>query len=455
MITDLQTRILSSPFDIPLNHPRDLARAVEIHEQADPGVAIARLREFAFFGITERMRESLDLLAYRFSWRRTATEPHLNQGPGRPRRDDISGRTLQALERLNRRDIELYTGARQLFHEEWENMMGQLLEDNARAMRRDSPRLVLTTVDYRFTEPVPGEGWHFPEKDGDLSWCWTGPDCRSTLDLHIAEDHDYLLAFHILAASSPDILSSLRLEVNGKELVIAQETLPLPRGWTFYALIRRSVLDPGCQSTRLTFVVNRTIAPKQSSGSLPSARLVGLAFAWVRIAPSVRKEDCIVDFRAPVLGDGWYLPESADGEFWTWSGPQAESTVFVQLAADKDLNVNIHARFAIDQETLDGFEFSVNGVPISLAMAPIASGGVVFEGVVPREAVGRSEGFARLSFRVGETKVPEGVSPDNQPPRRLGIAVQFVRLWDGSSFDPTVTAGQMNPHEDARPLAGE
>lgn len=76
--------------------------------------AMSRLAKFAAVGLTERFDESLALLQGAFGWRVRPGAPE-NVGENRPPRVDVGEEALQAIERFNRFDLELYRFASDLF----------------------------------------------------------------------------------------------------------------------------------------------------------------------------------------------------------------------------------------------------------------------------------------------------------------------------------------------------
>ena len=76
--------------------------------------ATSKLAMFAAVGLTERFDESRALLARVFGW---GTHPYVvqNVGANRPRRSALDPETIEALERCNRLDLELYQYASALF----------------------------------------------------------------------------------------------------------------------------------------------------------------------------------------------------------------------------------------------------------------------------------------------------------------------------------------------------
>jgi Sulfotransferase family. len=99
-----QTRRLAGEMNLPFGRvtPAMLERA------------ISRLARFAVVGVTERFDESLILLRRAFGWRVRPASAQ-NVGENRPPRVDVSEEALEAIERCNRFDRELYRFASDLF----------------------------------------------------------------------------------------------------------------------------------------------------------------------------------------------------------------------------------------------------------------------------------------------------------------------------------------------------
>jgi hypothetical protein len=90
-------------------------------------LAKKRVESFAFFGITERMRDSMNLLAFRFGFFPDFPVPWLNTSVNRSGMGELSTDELDAIRELTVLDQELYSWACQLFEERVEEMMRSLL----------------------------------------------------------------------------------------------------------------------------------------------------------------------------------------------------------------------------------------------------------------------------------------------------------------------------------------
>jgi len=141
---------------------------------------------------------------------------------------------------------------------------------------------MLSSYRFEFDRPAPGAGWSQPEQ----SRMWTsGPE--STLDLWLEGGTDYRMQFRIVAAMSPDILSSLQVAVNGHPVTLVAR--PDVGGAVIYAgAICAGVVDADPDDTRIVFTVDRVVTPK-SLGMNDDERTLGVMFDWIRIEPRSKK----------------------------------------------------------------------------------------------------------------------------------------------------------------------
>jgi hypothetical protein len=115
--------------------------------------AVARLDGFAFVGITERLRETLRLLAYTFGWDELAETPRLNVTNWRVDQGTVAQPTSAAIHELTRLDAALYAHARELFAARYE----QMLRDQAAeaAQRGGEPNRPVVRMDLLSPLPPP------------------------------------------------------------------------------------------------------------------------------------------------------------------------------------------------------------------------------------------------------------------------------------------------------------
>lgn len=90
-------------------------------------IAKKRLEECCFFGITERMQDSMCLLTYVMNFYPDFSVPRLNISSNRPSDHEISAETIHAINEITRLDQELYDWACQFFEDRFREMTKSLL----------------------------------------------------------------------------------------------------------------------------------------------------------------------------------------------------------------------------------------------------------------------------------------------------------------------------------------
>lgn len=152
-IVNTQTLFLAADFDYeklssdPVGYGRAAVKefAARKHDRTLLDLARKRLESFAFFGITERMRDSMSLLAYTLDFFPDFTVPRLNTSSSRTGIGELSEDELSAIRELTALDQELYVWACQLFEERMGDMLHSLLAER-----------------YRQSETVVRKSWHAP-----------------------------------------------------------------------------------------------------------------------------------------------------------------------------------------------------------------------------------------------------------------------------------------------------
>lgn len=107
-----------------LGGKRDLAPR-GLSNEAMLEIAMRRLEQFPFVGLTERFEDSVQLLHFTFGWENPLEIPRINAAPTPTRREDISPTELDAIRERTVLDAELYRFAVSIFEERW----GQLSSD--------------------------------------------------------------------------------------------------------------------------------------------------------------------------------------------------------------------------------------------------------------------------------------------------------------------------------------
>ena len=284
-VTNLQTRYLASAFEPEIGRPSDILSSREKIESIDLEVAKNRLQEMPFFGVCDRFEDSLALLACSFGWRSTPFTPALNMAPSRIARNELQASTLQRLSELNDIDLTLYTWASELFELRMRGFRIALLDLNfiQRYRLRNVPNL--KSVEYRFDEPIPGVGWHFPEVVGSDTWCWTGPEILSTLDFPLAADRDLQVEIAAKFAIDVDTLMEFAFAVNGSLVPLTMKRVPAG-GVLYEGVVPSEAIRRSEGFARLSFQVKETKFPKGIDPSDPGARRLGIALEYVRLWPA-------------------------------------------------------------------------------------------------------------------------------------------------------------------------
>jgi hypothetical protein len=152
-IVNTQTLFLSAELDFerlsrdPVGYGRAAVKefAARRHDRALLDVAKRRLESFAFFGITERMQDSMSLLVHALGYFPQFSVPKLNSASAQPTKYELSAEELDAINELVPLDQELYAWGCQLF----EDRMGELL----RSLLNDR---------YERSETLVKKSWHGP-----------------------------------------------------------------------------------------------------------------------------------------------------------------------------------------------------------------------------------------------------------------------------------------------------
>ncbi len=276
--------------------------------------ATSELEGLAFVGIVERMQESLDLFSYRFGVY-PQRNVEVNTTPSRRQKTPWPAAILERIAALNRVDIELYRRAIDLFERRHEAMRADLARRfpaaalpstgvTARAAGGDGQAALLECRLNAHYEScyrergVPrvkslnrtlafgplGNGWQAWEGSPERGYRWTGPGHESTLDLPLATERSVRISMRIGDIASWEILKSLRLTVNGREIVLRRISLG-PRWHWITGHASAAQLASEKPFTRIVLHVSKTLAAPVFRKKTRDTRVLGLAVKWIRIEP--------------------------------------------------------------------------------------------------------------------------------------------------------------------------
>lgn len=111
-------------------------------------LAKENLERMAFFGLTERFKESMQLLAHTFDWPMPHDIPMLNTAPEPFDFSKLKPETLELIKAKNPIDLELYKFAVPLFEKRYQQMIEEMLDENYRLRHPNGtePQTLVATV---------------------------------------------------------------------------------------------------------------------------------------------------------------------------------------------------------------------------------------------------------------------------------------------------------------------
>ena len=126
-----------------------------------------------------------------------------------------------------------------------------------------------------FERDLCGDGWHPTEQIEQISYRWMS-QTSSKIDMHLTSKTDYRITVQVFSAISDEVMSTLRLNVNGETLPLISADAPA----RYQADLPSEIVDRNLHATQFTFTVERTETP--FSGD---TRPLGVAFDWVEVTP--------------------------------------------------------------------------------------------------------------------------------------------------------------------------
>lgn len=135
-------------------------------------------------------------------------------------------------------------------------------------------------------QPQPGLEWHGVERDPRHgAFQWSGPATSSSLHLPLVNDRDLEITFRVLHWLAPDVVDSLRLEVNGEPVVLTRRADEAGAA-LFDGRLPAAALAQSSGAPRLTFRVSRTVAPVELDPASVDRRRLGVALNWIEVRPA-------------------------------------------------------------------------------------------------------------------------------------------------------------------------
>ena len=272
-------------------------------------IAKQHLLECRFFGLVERMKDSLFLLHYTFAWRPVHDVLKLNLIPVKNLDEKLTEDADRILEKRTMVDAKLYEFAQQIFDERYSQMIKDLKKKyNETSLTNNPPydivyellekhyndhfeesRPKVQLINYTFNQALDGDGWHEREIEptSKIIFRWSGPGKTSSIDLPLSREKDLKIQFHIIDYMAMNILESLQLKVNDNliQLKFSHEK-PRTKQILFEGIIPKTALKSNKKFTRLTFTINRTETPSKVNPNSTDERSLGFAMNWMKIYPA-------------------------------------------------------------------------------------------------------------------------------------------------------------------------
>jgi hypothetical protein len=233
-------------------------------------------------GLTERIRESVDLLSWSWQVRPFGEISTANRSIGRETLSSLDPSTVAALIEFTSRDQELYNFACELFEERYRKMMRQRFLFNANRVSDESVNQYPSDrTTFMFEGPIPGDGWYAPERSGERWFSWTGPTRDSTIELASPQGREFYLTLGVLHAMKAESLSSIEVRLNGVPLQL--QVTAAEAGFILTAAVIGTALRPRGENNRIAIRVPGVIPPCEQDSTTDDSRLLGIAVYRVEL----------------------------------------------------------------------------------------------------------------------------------------------------------------------------
>ena len=297
----------------------------------------------------------------------------------------------------------------------------------------------------------PGSGWGIAAvNDQRQSWRWLGPSGRSHVLIRLAPDSDYLVRVRVQTAAPGDVLSRLRVRVNGG--------LPVHQGidwgadgvlhaWCF---IERAMLAPGDGLVRLTLTIRPEDDPEndEAADGLPEPFAFARQIAFSRLscepypeAASAAADELIpgepavsavghgaIDLAGSFFGSEWGVVGCNDRrQSWRWLGPSGRSHVLIRLAPDSDYLVRVRVQTAAPGDVLSRLRVRVNDrLPVHQGIDWGADGVLHAWCFIERAMLAPGDGLVRLTLTIRPKDDPENDEAADGSPEPFAFARQIA-----------------------------
>jgi len=135
----------------------------------------------------------------------------------------------------------------------------------------------------------------------------------------------------------------------------------------------------------------------------------------------------------PILGEGWHLREKSGARWMVWSGPANDSWLELSTKIQGPALLTCHLANVIHPSVISGFKMRVNETALALTMVKL-EGRLAVRARVPQETLAATPGRVRLHFSIDRTWSVQEIEPSTPDKRKLGFALESIRLEKASRF---------------------
>jgi hypothetical protein len=238
---------------------------------------IAGLERCDFFGLSDRLDESIQWLTRRLGWRDLTPVPRTNVTGTRVTRDELPAKAMDALRELTSIDTELYSQAVEEYERRIADWSSQRDPRDPGAEIADADAV----ADLRFDQAIPGSSWVARERSGEEpSFSWIGDTRAVSVELR-RDSGANSLRVEIPHALDHRILDTLRISVDGDPVPLSLSDSDGVIVAT--APLRRSRLPRRARRTRVTLEVDRTVRPSELQPESADNRELSIAVRRVAL----------------------------------------------------------------------------------------------------------------------------------------------------------------------------
>ncbi len=259
------------------------------------------LMKFAFFGISERFEESLQLLCFTFGWKHNRYIRKMNYAGIKEREKYASKFNLKKITEYNKLDIEIYEFAKKIFEKKYDNMIKFLKEKyyEHKFENMNQNNLVYklldihfentyflnispeTKISYSFNQKLFGDGWFSREKDLQTKkyMRWTGPKNKSILYLPMINAEKIKIGFIVKNYLLQNNIDSLKIKINNENVKLSI-TDQQNKKIFFEGITDIKKLD---KFLRISFDIEKTISPESIISNSEDTRMLGILIEKITI----------------------------------------------------------------------------------------------------------------------------------------------------------------------------